>query len=296
MLQPPVGDLIMDGLDWGRGQLLDDLELDLHPLRADALDVHGYPVPGGQALPRVGQAGEVGGQLDEAAVVLHRPHHAPDRLPGAEAAGVLHPGAQQLPVGQGDPPGLPVQGPHRRQDLLPLLEAVPGVGDAGDGDVLDGQHGHDAAAHVHEDPEALQPGHPAREDGPGLQMVQEIGHGLFLGGPAGEERHRRALLIGLQGRDGEAGGLPHPGEDGDVPVRAADPGGHGLLPGNAALDAAQVQVEGVVHAAALDGGLEDFPGFQGLPQAVQGEGDGRAEALRRVQFIFRHDIASLSLI
>ena len=199
-------------------------------------------------------------------------------------------------MGEGDAPGFPVQGPYRRQNLLPVLKAVLRVGDAGDGDVLNGQHGDDSAAHVHKGAEALQPGDPAGEDGSGLQVPEKVLHGLFLGGPAGEERRRRALFVGLQGRDGEAGGLPHPGEDGDVPLRAADPGGHGLLPGYAGLDAAQVQVQGVVHAAALDGGLENFPGFQGVPQAVEGEGDGRAEALRGVQFIFRHDIASLSLI
>ena len=148
--------------------------------------------------------------------------------------------------------------------------------------MLDGQHGHDAAAHVHKSPEALQPGDPASEDGPRLQVFQEIGHGLFLGRPAGEERGGRALFVGLQGGDGEAGGLSHPGEDGNVPVRAADPGGHRLLPGDAALDAAQVQVQGVVYAAAQDGGFENGPGFQGLPQAVKGEGDGRAEPLRWV--------------
>ena len=64
----------------------------------------------------------------------------------------------------------------------------------------------------------------------------------------------------------------------------------------AALDAAQVQKQSVVHAAALDGSFQNVPGFQGRPQMVEGEGDGRADALRQVQFIFRHDIASLSLI
>ena len=162
--------------------------------------------------------------------------------------------------------------------------------------MFDGQHGDNAAAHVHKGPEALQPGHPAREDGPGFQPLQEIGHGPLLGRPAGEERHGSPLSVGFQGRDGEAGGLSHPGEDGDVPVRAADPGGHGLLPGDAALDAAQVQKQSVVHAAALDGSFQNVPGFQGFPQMAEGEGDGRAEALRQVQFIFRHDIASLSLI
>ena len=122
-----------------------------------------------------------------------------------------------------------------------------------------------------------------------------MGHGGLLGGPAGEEGDGRALLVGLQGRDGEAGGFPHPGENGDVPVRAADPGGHGLLPGDTALDAAQVQVQGVVHAAALDGGFQNGPGLQGLPQAVEAQRDGRAEALRGVQVIFRHDIASLNV-
>ena len=36
--------------------------------------------------------------------------------------------------------------------------------------MFDGQHGHDAAAHVDEGPEALQPGDPAGEDGPRLQV------------------------------------------------------------------------------------------------------------------------------
>ena len=127
------------------------------------------------------------------------------------------------------------------------------------------------------------------EEGPRLQVVQEVRHGLLLGGPAGQEGDGRALAVGLQCGDGEAGGLPHPGEDGDVPLRSADPGGHGLLPGDAALDAAQIQMEGMVHAAALDGSFQDRSALQGLLQGGEADGGRGAEALRRVQFIFRHD-------
>ncbi len=125
--------------------------------------------------------------------------------------------------------------------------------------MLNGQHGHNAAAHIHKGPETLQPGHPAGEDSSRLQTLQEIVHSPLLGRPAGEKCRRRALFVGLQGRDSKTGGLSHPGENGDVPVCAADPGGHGLLPWNTALNAPEIQAKGVVHAAALDRGLQDSP-------------------------------------
>ena len=149
MLQPAVRDLIPGRLrPRQRRQLLNDLELDLHALRPDALDKDGDAVTGREALPRVGKTGQIGRQLDETAVLLHAADRTPYRLAGAEAAGVLHPGAQELPVGHGDPARLPVYGPDRRQNFLPCPEAVVGVRDAGHGDVFDGQHGDDAASDV----------------------------------------------------------------------------------------------------------------------------------------------------
>ena len=46
MVQYAVGDLISDGRrSRSAGQLFDDLELDLHPLRTDGLDVDRDAVP-----------------------------------------------------------------------------------------------------------------------------------------------------------------------------------------------------------------------------------------------------------
>ena len=68
-------------------------------------------------------------------------------------------------------------------------------------------------------------------------MLQEEVHGPLLNGPAGEQCRGRALFIGPEGRHEKTGGLSHPGEDGDVPLGPADPGGEDLLPGDAGLDA-----------------------------------------------------------
>ena len=83
MVQYAVGDLISDGRR-GRsaGQLFDDLELDLHPVRADAFDVHGNPVSGLEIFPGVCQTGEVGSQLNEGTVLLDGADDAPTVSPG----------------------------------------------------------------------------------------------------------------------------------------------------------------------------------------------------------------------
>ena len=127
------------------------------------------------------------------------------------------------------------------------------------------------------------------EDGSRRQVIQEIGHSRFLGGPAGEPGERRAFFVGLQGGDGEAGLFSDPGQNSDVPFGPADPGGDGLGAGNPALDAVQGYVEGMVRAAAVDGGFQKLAAFQGVPQRGEGAGDRDSKSLRRVTMIFRHD-------
>ena len=50
----------------------------------------------------------------------------------------------------------------------------------------------------------------------------------------------------------------------------------------------QGEVQIVAGVAPLDHTLQHGFRFQGLPQALEGKGGGGAQALRRIQFVFRH--------
>jgi len=91
-----------------------------------------------------------------------------------------------------------------------------------------------------------------------------------------------------EGRHEKTGGLSHPGEDGDVPLGPADPGGEDLLPGNAGLDASQGEKQVVSGITPEDPILQHRVLLHGLPQALERERRGRAQALRRIQLVFRH--------
>ena len=57
-----------------------DYQLDLHFLRQDVFDVDAHGLPGMQVGAALGEAREVGRDLDEGAVFLHAPHDAHHRL------------------------------------------------------------------------------------------------------------------------------------------------------------------------------------------------------------------------
>ena len=82
--------------------------------------------------------------------------------------------------------------------------------DAGDGDVLDREHGNDAAANVQKSAEGLQPDDPAGEDGSRLQMFQKEIHGLFLSRPAAQQGDRGAFCVGVDASYCKAGCLSNP--------------------------------------------------------------------------------------
>ena len=70
------------------------------------------------------------------------------------------------------------------------------MGDAGDGDLLQRQHGDDAAANVQKGPEGGQMGHFRGDHGPRPQVGEEILHSPLLDLPAGEKGNRRTFFIG----------------------------------------------------------------------------------------------------
>ena len=185
-------------------------------------------------------------------------------------------------MGEVEPAGVPVHRRHRRQDILVHPEAGAGVGDAGHGDVLQGDEAGHAAAQVHERAEFFQVGHPGGQNRARRRVLQQPRHGLLLGRPAGEGEPGPAAAVHVNGRDGEAGGLPHPGEDGDVPFRAADGGVDCVQPGDGPLVAAEADGQIPLRVAADGHAGEDglilhcqLEGAEGLVVWKQG-----ARALR----------------
>ena len=204
MLQYAVGDLIPQRRRrWVRRETLDDLQLDLHPLRADAFDVHGHVISRRKPLPGVRKARQVGRQLNKAAVLFHAADDAPHRLAGREPAGVFHPGAQQLLVGHGQAMFLLIGGEHCGQDFLSHLEAVLRVGDPGHRDLLNGQHGHHAAAHIQKRAEGRKMRHSGRYHRPRRELQQCVQR-LLLRYLSGKTGHRRTFLIAFQGSNCKA--------------------------------------------------------------------------------------------
>ena len=204
MLQYAIGDLILQRRRrWVRRKPLDDLQLDLHALRADAFDVYRHVISRRKPLPGVRKAGQIRCQLNEAAVLFHAADDAPHRLTGREPAGVFHPGAQQLLVGHGQPPLLLIGGEHCGQNFLSHLEAVFRVRDPGHGDLLDGQHGHHAAANIQKRAKGCKMRHLGRHHCSRRQLQQRL-QSLLLWDSAGKMGHWRTFFIALQGSDCKA--------------------------------------------------------------------------------------------
>ena len=197
-------------------------------------------------------------------------------------------------MGQGNPPLFPVKGADGGEDFLSRQEAVLWVGDTGNGDMFNRKHGHNAAANVYKGPEWLQPGNASGQQISRGQGSQEVVHDFFLCGAAGKPDQRRALFIGFHALDRKAGGLADSGKHGDIPVRAADPGGDGFLTGHNAGDTIQGKVERMGSVTAEGGGFQDISLFHGRPEFREGEGAGRPKTLRREEFVFRHKHRILS--
>ena len=133
--------------------------------------------------------------------------------------------------------------------------------------MLQWQHGDDAAAYIRKGAEGGQAGDPGRDDGPRTQIGEEPVKGPLLGVGPGEEGQRRAFFVRSDGLHGKAHPAPHPGENGDLPLGAADPGGEDFRWRDVAPDAVQGEVEGQlsvtpVHASFQNGAV----GCGGLEQ------------------------------
>ena len=94
--------------------------------------------------------------------------------------------------------------------------------------------------------------HPGGKNRAGPGMFQKIRDGLLLGRPAGEDEAGPAAAIGFHTGDGEAGGLAYPGENRDVPLRAADGGMYGVQTGDDALVAPETDRQ-IPPGVAADG-------------------------------------------
>ena len=102
-------------------------------------------------------------------------------------------------------------------------------------------------------------------------MLQEPRNGLLLGPAAGEDRTGPAAAVHREVRDGKAGGLPHPGEDRDVPVRAADGGMDRVQAGDHPLVSAEADEEVPPPVTADGKALQHGLVVHGLPKLVQGQ-------------------------
>ena len=131
-------------------------------------------------------------------------------------------------------------------------------------------------------------GHHRSDHRTGDQRFQKGVQSPLLGGPTAQQRHRGALFVGPDVRDHKAGRLSHSGQEGNVPVRTADPGGEDLPAGNTPGNGTQSQVKGAVHVAPLDRRFQNGAGRLGGLKGGEGPFGGRAKPLRQIQFIFRH--------
>ena len=122
------------------------------------------------------------------------------------------------------------------------------MGNAGDGDVFDADHGGHAAAHVHEGAEGLQVGHGDRENHAGLQGVQQIVQGHALGAAAGEDGPQVTGLV-LYALNCKGNGLTDPCENRNLAGAAVVDADGGLLPGHHPGEAPHGDDEVVVRVA-----------------------------------------------
>ncbi|MPN00106.1 hypothetical protein SDC9_147300 [bioreactor metagenome] len=208
-------------------------------LRTYGADIDRDTVPLRHAVFQVGKAGEVGCQFHKGSVFPDGADNALHGFAGRKVAGIFHPGTQQFPVRHGEPAILTVDGQHRSQNFLTGAEAHRRMGKAGDGNALDGQHGDDSAADIHERAKGLHVGDPAGEEHPRFQCLQQVFQSFFLHGPAGEQGMWRALFVGGEACDCKADWLANQRQQRDVPAGPADPGRDRLLPGNQPLHGVQ---------------------------------------------------------
>ena len=94
MVEMPFGDKVpqLETVALAEG-MIDDDQLDLHLLGQDVFDVDAHGLPGMQVGAALGEAREVGRDLDEGAVFLHASHDAHHRLAHRKGGGVLGPEA-----------------------------------------------------------------------------------------------------------------------------------------------------------------------------------------------------------
>ncbi len=168
-------------------------------------------------------------------------------------------------MGEADaPPCLRVQAAHHRPDVLPGAEPVPRVGDAGDGNLVDGNEGGEAAADIHKAAEGLQVGDPAGDNIPRNQAGEILLPAPLLCQPAAKDGKELPLgqLPQLLHHKGHR--LIDAGDDGDIPRGPLRDAQGPLGPGNQPPAPAQVHQK-VVSVVAEDGPpLQDAPLGHGL--------------------------------
>lgn len=112
---------------------------------------------------------------------------------------------------------------------------------------------------------------------PGTSVSKKVSRARSWAGPTAQQRHRGALFVGPDVRDHKAGRLSHSGQEGNVPVRTADPGGEDLPAGNTPGNGTQSQVKGAVHVAPLDRRFQNGAGRLGGLKGGEGPFGGRAK-------------------
>ncbi len=266
MVEVALGDKVpqLEAVALAEG-VVDDDELYLHLLGQDVLDVDAHGLPGPQVGAALGEAREVGRDLDEGAVLLHAPHDAHHRFAHRKGGSVLGPGTQQLPDGQHEPP-LCVPALDGAEDLLPHADPVGRGGDTAHRHTVDGQQGADAAAYVTERAEGLDVGHDAGQDVAGLELVEVFGLAHPLGFSAGEAVDSLSVFVGVDALDDKAGGPAYPRQYGDVPY-AAGVGPVGALPeGHYSPAAAQLEPELTLGVEGQRRALQDLTAGHRGPQ------------------------------
>ena len=133
-----------------RFQCVDDEQLDFAPFWLDGFDKDGHPLVFLDAGTALGQPRQIGRQLHKNSVILNAAHHSGDRLPPGQSGRRSPPRSPAVPGGRAAHAPLPGQYPAGRPgSAAPGRKRQRGVGDPGDGDPVDGNHGGEPAADVH---------------------------------------------------------------------------------------------------------------------------------------------------
>ena len=195
-------------------EALHDHELHLHAAGQNALDEDAGLLACAHIFAQLGETGEVRRKLDEDPVGFDAPDDARHGFPGAEALGVLRPGAKQLLVAQRDP--VLLLGADDGADIHAHGEALARVVDARNGDRVDRQQGDDAAADVRESAERLEMGDAHVDHVAARQAGYVLREAALLRLAAREHRRDPPCGVADEISDDKAHRLVDARDDGDV--------------------------------------------------------------------------------